>query len=168
MSINNNWYHYYFNSSSIFHYYPECNLCATKYALVSSLPATLTQTKNQPSTVPSGPSTCGHRIPLESPGTSGMVVSHDSLWLKPGWPPRLCFPCTFSGRRNFAYLSHLFLRPGDRSLLLSTPTAASGTVPLGKPSTSVKPKCPAEPALTPPHTVICLHPWLFHFMLWGL
>lgn len=130
-------------------------MCVPEYALVSSLPVTLTQTKNQPSAVPSGPSACGHQIPFESPGTSGMVVSHDSLYMKPGWPPRLCFSCTFSGRRNCASLSHLFLRPEDRRLLLPTPAAASRTVPLGKPSASVKPKCPAAPSLTPPHTAIC-------------
>lgn len=29
--------------------------------------------------------------------------------MKPGWSPRLCFPCNFSSRRNFAYLNHLSL-----------------------------------------------------------
>lgn len=135
-----------FQGSPVVYYYPDCNLSVSTYDPINSLPAPLTKTKTNSALHCALWTSC--LWPSYSPLICWDFWTVCFPWLslmKPGWPPRLCFPCTFSSRGKHHFLEPLVpwaRRWGASSLYF---TAISRIQPLTKLPASVKSVCPAQP-----------------------
>lgn len=127
----------------------------------SPCPTNKKEKQNQLSPVPAGPCAGVVRLPFHLQGLLECLFPMTSQ-MKPGCPPRFCFPCTFSGGRDFPSLT---TRPsgwktGSDFLGLH----GLRTFPPTQPSASTKHVRPAEPpfllltrsfACTPGFSTLC-------------